>query len=262
MILGADHIAVSEFDNNSMKCSLNAGGYGMKFAINKLQNSQIKAPYLRQWSEFHEISLFIFAGSLSIEITRHAAGPDALPGHFFPIVRLGGEELALQDEMTDVCRLLSSAMERTLVPVLWSEGGVKGFSFVTKQNVFAEVAAISLAVDDPEISALFWQKGLSAKRLASGSDWCRLKFESPIAAWRTEVILFPKRLVNCSQSLDAPGFPCLALLSNNIEQDANQAMSNGFHATKSDRLEVNGRVLSICLLESPGGGLVELIQPM
>ena len=61
--------------------------------------------------------------------------------------------------------------------------------------------------------------------------------------------------------LDDAGFPCLALISNRVAEDQNNAIEmGGRDASEKFALEIGGKMLEIVVLRGPDNELVELIE--
>jgi|TARA_B100000315_G_scaffold113260_1_gene103852 hypothetical protein len=87
-----------------------------------------------------------------------------------------------------------------------------------------------------------------------------LHLGSPIANWRCTLQLEGDPLAGVS-TLDSPGYPCLALLSNSIFEDLTKVKQAGAtDLTDVFRLKVGGRSLWTVLFRSPTGTILELVD--
>jgi hypothetical protein len=108
--------------------------------------------------------------------------------------------------------------------------------------------------------------------LSTESDFMSQAFRCPSNAGEIEIRgAFPTwsarlRLVEDATApmlppLDVEGFSCLAFYSNNPAEDVQRLLALGAHdATDQFGITVNGRDMSIVMLRSPGGTILELVK--
>jgi len=80
-------------------------------------------------------------------------------------------------------------------------------------------------------------------------------------SWNVRLELVADSAVPALPPLDIEGFSCLAFYSNNIREDIARLLALGARdATDEFEINLNGRALSIAMLRSPGGAILELIK--
>ncbi|HSH01836.1 MAG TPA: hypothetical protein VLL52_04895 [Anaerolineae bacterium] len=116
---------------------------------------------------------------------------------------------------------------------------------------------IVLHTPDPQVEQAFWQEAL---RFRKSGEPNLLKLISPVPDWSCRLkLVLDDTIEPCT--LDSAGYPCLALLSNKLDQDSQKIAKAGASAfTEPFSLVVNGKRLEIVLFRTPTGALGELIQ--
>ena len=118
---------------------------------------------------------------------------------------------------------------------------------------------ITLRCPDVGAESEFWAAGLGFRKL---SDPSRLELARPVPRWSCRIRLAPGDPDEAVSSLDSTGYPCLALLSSDIEADTRRAAAAG--AVESSAIfdmVVGGKSVRIAMIRSPGGAICELVQP-
>jgi hypothetical protein len=97
--------------------------------------------------------------------------------------------------------------------------------------------------------------------MADGRRWSRLAIRAPVPNWSLTLILVEGAPLIDTPLLDAPGFPCLALLSSALDRDGERLQQAGASdSTGEFQVEVNGKPLRVAVYRAPGGELIELIE--
>ncbi len=123
------------------------------------------------------------------------------------------------------------------------------------------VMGIIRAVEDVKKSEVFY----SALGMTSEPWHGHMKFriDSPIEKYRSSLLMGPtKNKEECAPIfLDDAGFPCIALLTTDLESDARRLhIEETRFVTDDFRLTVNNKRLKICFACGPSGELIELVQ--
>ena len=261
MILGIDHIALSGSNLDADCRELQAAGFSAVFREDEVPNDAAKKHFLKEYHPSHGIAYFRGAVGPSIELTVHGKpAPDAQA--LYEPVMTGRTWQARVDQKKSQGSL-QAAMGREGAPALWRPFAAP--VWIT-DDVKTGISAVVLRVPSCGVARDFWSSALRFRCEAEGQDqagkrWSRLSFVSPVPQWCLTVVCWAAALERHSARLDAPGFNCVAFLSNNIEEDAIRLTSSG--AVKSSGIfstHVNGSNLRVCVAEGPQGELVELIQ--
>jgi hypothetical protein len=163
---------------------------------------------------------------------------------------------------------IASCRARTGIAVeLTAHGGipapaVSGYDvrFAGDGSGLVSLRVRSACVED---SKAFWCGAMRFRVLRgelAGTGDAAMAISSPVGAWALElhVEAGPKRP---RTMLDDAGFPCLALITNRLEEDLRAACEHGGHETVGPfDAAVHGRALRIALLRGPGDELIELIE--
>jgi hypothetical protein len=270
MILGVDHIALSCTDVQRGVALLEQAGYRPRFVQQALPNHPAKQPLLRTYDPLHAVAYCRADQGVALELTRHAHPLQAAVSPYQ--VLLNGASAAAQPvtlaratEWDDVWRSVA-AVEQP-VTAEWADLHAQfWYDAAYNQGHTAFVRAILLPVAALQPSAYFWVQGLGWHiqqhgTTTSGAAWMSLVLRAPVAAWRLELVLLETADPIAVPYLDDAGFPCLALMTNNLAQDCEKAVhAGGQQVCDNFTLTVAEKTLSIGILRGPDGELVELIE--
>ncbi|WBA07886.1 hypothetical protein [Salinivibrio kushneri] len=87
-----------------------------------------------------------------------------------------------------------------------------------------------------------------------------VSLKRPVPAWRVDIEVTESSRTLAEQYLDLNGITSIAFITKNIEECSNRVRDSLSWASDAFKLEVNGKSLSIILLKSPTGIIVELIE--
>ena len=115
---------------------------------------------------------------------------------------------------------------------------------------------IELHTTDIQAETIFWQKALYFNKVEKKI----LKFTSPVPNWSCTLKLKEVSILKTC-TLDGKGYPCLALLTNNLIQDTKNIVDSGAKdVAKPFKSFINNKPLDIIMFRTPTGAICELIQ--
>jgi hypothetical protein len=89
----------------------------------------------------------------------------------------------------------------------------------------------------------------------------RIEICGAFPKWSAQLRLVENRSATYCQPLDIEGYSCLAFYSNNICEDVQRLVSLGAgSATEEFAVNLNGRRVSVAMMRSPGGAIIELLK--
>jgi hypothetical protein len=265
VILGVDHLALSCCDVSAAGNQLQAWGATRAFTDIGLRNDEAKKPFLQHYSLAHDIAYCRFGRGTSIELTRHSS----------PLRRsLSPYQVLISGTVNDV------ADWQEPVPPSWAAAFQSLPGVVRPRPVWCEhlaaqfwldlsgdrqdvgIEAVLVPTTNLDASEHFWVRGLGGRLATAGDRWRRVSYRRPVTSWSVELILAESDMPGeWLPTLDAPGMPCLALLTNHIASDLERARACGGRDTSpAFGLVVNNRSVLITLLRGPSGEIVELIE--
>lgn len=100
----------------------------------------------------------------------------------------------------------------------------------------------------------FWED-LGLKRFGDN-----VSLKRPVPAWQVDIEVTESSRALTEQQLDLNGITSIAFITKNIEACMNRVRDRLSWASDVFKLEVNGKPLSISLVKSPTGIIVELIE--
>ncbi|MBN1577309.1 MAG: VOC family protein [Chitinispirillaceae bacterium] len=266
MILGVDHIALSTYDIDESVRQLSLNGYIAKFVEPALSNHHEKKPFLAHYLPLHAMAYCRCETCMSIELLQHARGPgvgkeeDSCYKVLFAKTPSGTENARSDADPIQHAfeKVFNLKVEQLKYPhfhtPIWASEEQPGGN--------PRISALAITASDPERSLRFWTSGIGARCVDSKQDneYFLVRLGSLVKNWRADLVL----LHTASEKrplLDDPGFTCLALLSTDIDRDADKAVSYGARErTGVFDLQVNNRNLKLALLRGPDNELVELVQ--
>jgi hypothetical protein len=267
MILGVEHIALSCDNLLQSIDAVKTLGYTDKFVQKDLPNDLAKTDLLRTYEPFHSIAYCQKPDSISIELTQHSEPLKQSPS-FYQV------HFAIKPEHC------SNGIQSALLPALWQssldlqspQSGIWSpfKSVVWYENALTQpasnaITSIALQVRNLKKSYHFWTEALACRPInqgnTNGQEWSVLSIVSPVPSWSLKVVLVESQSPSKKPFLDDSGFPCLALITNNLKQDAAKALQAGGHSSANEFISsVNGKILQIQLVRGPDQELIELIE--
>lgn len=268
MILGVDHIALSCCDIDAATELLRRYGFTTEFSETGLENSAEKRPFLQTYEPEHSIAFCRPAAGVALELTMHSStpsGPPASPGVVFSGAPKGDVGEGEKDAV-DVGRIIRAALGHPDVTRRRWPGLSASCWYGIDDGNTPHTRALLVPAADLTAATTFWQDALGCRQVGEGDGntagaWRHLRFAAPVPAWSLDILLHKPSREPGPYFLDSPGFPCLALLTNGIEQDRDTALRSGVHeASDIFSLDVKGRRLRLVILRTNDGTLIELIE--
>ncbi|TLG77611.1 VOC family protein [Methylocystis sp. B8] len=147
----------------------------------------------------------------------------------------------------------------------WATGTIGDLSapafFVRGARTNAGLRQVVLPVSDLKCSRRLWCDVLGFGLVSETSAMAELRFVSPVAAWRLELVLVASPPPKARSVLDAKGMACLSLLSSNIADDVPRVIGGGARLlTDIFAITINGRNMKVAILADMDGAFVELLQ--
>jgi hypothetical protein len=116
--------------------------------------------------------------------------------------------------------------------------------------------AINLRVRDAFIEREFMSRALPCK-----SEDDSIEVHGAFPGWSASLRIAEDSSAPLLPPLDVEGFSCLAFYSNNLVEDCQRLVALGArHATEEFGITLDRRDLSIVMLRSPGGIIIELVR--
>jgi catechol 2,3-dioxygenase-like lactoylglutathione lyase family enzyme len=265
MILGVDHIALSCDDIHRGADALRNFGYTISFMESNLPNNTAKQAILRDYEPTHALAYCRLPNAVAIELTQHSA-EFASVGSFYQVL------FANKPSQT------SNGVAPSFAPQFWQFAqGLENSKFTvwdcfrstiwhqSEEGSGGRIKSLAVPTTDFESSLKFWTAGLGCKLVEQGSSenvrWANLRIASPVQAWCLSILLIETATAAAEPCLDDPGFPCLALLTNELETDLQRALDAGGEKCGTHfETMVNDKSLRIALLRGPCGEPIELIE--
>ena len=252
MIWGIDHLVMSVPSHAIVQAELEELGFAADFIDMDVPSAPEKTPILSQPRPLHDIGFFRpNSAGLAIETIAHGKDLDNTPGPYAPIFNASTGSSGTTDH------IVSEALGYTAVETTWGNG--RAF-FCQSSDTPSTLNTLVLETPDVKSEAAFWISALGFRMVSEADDWCLLETSTPVAAWSGRLILKQSDTVSTGP-MDSQGFTCLALVSNDIDNDLTTAYEHG--GTSYDcrfEVSVNTRPLIVALFRTPNGALVEFIQ--
>jgi hypothetical protein len=143
------------------------------------------------------------------------------------------------------------------------QNGGRGYSIVWNDS---QIESVEFQVANLSQSLSFWTRGLKAhlidKVTGPGSvKSARIGYRAPIRTLQLELLLSEAPQGANSVFCDSIGVPTIALLSNRIVEDRDEAISAGAReAGDVFEIMISNRLLKACFLRGPSGEIIEMIQ--
>ncbi|MDP7191472.1 MAG: hypothetical protein QF553_06375 [Alphaproteobacteria bacterium] len=269
MILGVDHLALST-DNFEDACHvLESSTYAPVFTVEDGSTSQEISPFMHQFSpDFHMAYCRSPAGGVTLELTRYSPPRKANNPGYGVLFSAAPEGIrkALPPKNEGIWTpVLRAAMDVDVHPAFWEPFSASvwvGDGTAASTHILGILSPTS----NIENATRFWREGLHFSLKGQGvtdegRKWARLVLPSPVPAWRLDLVLAEDEEIYEEAMLDQAGFPCLGLLSSNVEEDANRAHNAGGHDfTQLFTMRINQKAMKLIMFRTPEGKLVELIE--
>jgi hypothetical protein len=105
------------------------------------------------------------------------------------------------------------------------------------------------------------ERGFFAQSLPCNVTGDVIEIRGAFPAWSMNLKLVADAAAPVLPLLDVDGFSCLAFYSNNVGEDCQRLVALGARdATEEFEIELDGRNMSIVMLRSPGGAILELVK--
>lgn len=266
MILGVDHVALSSRDLLQSANVLAGEGYEVRFVEDELVNAATKRPLLREYAQSHGIAWCAAPSGPAIELTAHQAPLHGATASFSGVLqRRPAAWRALSERSEALEPMLRAALGLSDPRACnWTEFNADVWYDAADATDAQGIRAVIAPVPDLAASEAFWTGTLRftvVSRGDAGVRWARVALTAPVQSWGLDVVLAEIPRTDRFPPLDAPGFPCVAFLSNGVARDLERIRAAG---AEGDPVEftvvVNGRPLKICMIRAPGGQILELIE--
>lgn len=267
MILGVEHIALSCDNLVQSIDAIKTLGYVDKFVQRDLPNNPVKIGLLRTYRPFHDIAYCQKPDSISIELTQHSS-PLTESASFYQV----HFATKPQDCSNGIKSPLPSSLWQSSLQIQSPQFGIWNpfksevwYESASTLPATRSILGIALQVRNLGDSYQFWTEGLGCRPISQGNtndqNWAVVSIVSPVPAWSLKIVLVESRLPAKKPFLDDSGFSCLALITNNLKQDAAKMLQMGGHSSTSEFIaSVNAKILKIELVRGPDQELIELIE--
>lgn len=268
MILGVDHVAIAGRGGANEGEALEAFGLKRRFAGVGIANAAQKKKFLRRYDPTHDLALFDGDSGTAIEITNHRVERGSVAEYgFVPLLKLrdanhGGLKEA--DAPRDVAAAVIAAFEVGDVSYRWMPDFSAPVWIALGEKT--GLAGLVLAAANFDATVRFFSEGFGlVPRTGStkSRQWVRFDIRSMVPRWNSSLLIYGALAGEdaVQPRLDDAGFPCLALLSNDLAADQERLLAV-FPDTEIARfsLTVDRKPLDFLLATSPGGHIIELIQ--
>jgi catechol 2,3-dioxygenase-like lactoylglutathione lyase family enzyme len=266
MILGVDHLALTCTELDAASQQLATSGFPVRFSQRDIPNFAGKAPLLAEYQPLHSMAFCEGTGTTAIELTLH--GARMAPTRASYELLLSVQRSSSWSECpppSNAGKIWEHALGLGAVRCgTWTDSGAI-FWFEPEAAAPTGVRALLVPVRDLDRTISFWKGALGLRGLTEGSTdgrrWARGRFVSPVPAWCLDVVIAEGEELPPASCLDAPGFPCLALLSTDARRDEAKLLSaGGTESTGVFEVNIDGKGLQVVVLRGPDGELVELLQ--
>ena len=239
MIIGVDHVQFSVTDLVQSENFLIENGFKKKF---NQDNFQVKE-YQVYRSIPKSMVFFVKNNSCNIEIIN---GSSMYTGtRFLPIFK---NSLECDDRLLD-------SLEKEIQEIR----GLNCIGVIAYKEV-TNLAGIHCDSWKYESSVRFWQSFGFKKQREFQSTTC---LTSPQSLFESRPIISVRKVDKptwCSDYVDDLGCSLIAVISNNINVDAERLKEGGFKVTEILKFEICGRLVSSCFVYGPCSEIVEIIS--
>lgn len=265
MILGVDHLALTALDLDSARAQLESAGFVRAFAEESAPNAATKRRLLAEYRELHALAYFRPAGGgLPLEVVVHARAYAHPPGPFMPVLAasedIGRRRDGANGNGPDWAGILAANDLGAAELRVWD--GLEAEFWFLQSPVPVPLRAVCTLLRVPDLDAelAFWT-ALGFKTVAGApGPWRRMRLDSPVSGWQVDLLVAGAPGADPA-FLDSCGFPCLALLTTDLDADTRRLEAAGGHDfTAPFEVSVNEKLLRVAVCRSPGGALCELLQ--
>ena len=255
MIIGVDHIAMSCLSFDRSVNFFHDAGYSIKFINSNVPNPQAKTPFLYKYNNLHSVAFCQSAKGLPIELIQHGKAFAVSVGAFLPVfTHLPKDAQLLRDDMWNI-----EGMKQKFCQFRGSSTIAMVEADVLEDETSLYITQVVLPCNDLNASRNFWNK-IGFRTIGDSGKANELLFTAPIPQWNLKLHLVETDNPNNSM-LDSQGFPCLALLSTQINEDLLQLTQNGINEFLGPfEIRIDGKDLQLAMLRGPDKEIVELIQ--
>lgn len=271
MIFGVDHVALACGDIDEAAAALERIGCHAAFIERHLVNRETKARFLHWYQATHAIAYCAVPDSPAIELTGYGRvhrAPSPYEVLFSGPIDTADEADA-DDALAEIWRAATGTAHvgcgllRSIGVRYWYDRTATG------QRRGPRVRCVLRRVADLACATSFWAEAAGARRMASGSAggarWARLAIGAALSQWSLELIVVESRSGvtddEAPPRLDDTGFPCVALLTSNLQRERDRFFAAGAgDSTGTFAMTINHRRLSVEILRAPAGELIELIE--
>jgi hypothetical protein len=267
MIFGVDHLALSCRQLQSAYESLVGNGVEMQFMHSGWPNDEAKRPFVREHSPVHGLCYLRLRQGIAIELTEHSVpiGHQASPYQVLMEGMLPSSQPFCGAHAASIqifAELWNSVFGADAEPLTWTPASAQYWAVQSIRG--PAVKAVALAIpEDAEVEE-FWLKALGCRKRAVGAikdcEWAHFAFASMVKNWALDVVLVKSSLPAPTPYLDDGGFPCLALLTNKLDDDLARMLEHGGSTGGVFTLDVGGASKRIAILRGPSRELIELIE--
>lgn len=259
MILGADHIALTCADADAAARELEEAGFGTRFVERGLPNHASKREMLVHPGATHDIAYSTAVSGIAVESTAHGSAGDT-PGRYAVVLSGRPEDVRATGDGAPATEaaLRAAPGDATFERCLWER--LDAPVWCRGASGPCVVGAVVLETRDHDRAVEGWTSlgfRVDDEGGAAGSRWSRLRLRSPVPAWSVELFVTEVADAPSGGGLDDPGFPCLALLTNDIAADA---AAVGRDAADAFGFRVGGRDLKVLVGRGRDGEPIELIE--
>lgn len=271
MILGIDHIALSCENIIHGVNLLGKMGYRAKFIQEYVPNNPAKTHFLMSYDPLHSLAYCQIENGISIELTQHSSPLRNMNSPYQVLLNSPSANLLPFDDWNlsnswDVVWCAALGCDKP-VAALWRLFHAQfWYNSMYNESSSGFIRGILVPVDSLTVAEKFWCRGLGCRVVnrgmtADGRRWGCIAFRAPIPAWSVDIILAESDVIPALSFMDDAGFPCLAIITNRIDEDRDRAMEmGGQDASEKFALEIGGKMLEIIVMRGPYNELVELIE--
>jgi|GEM_PF-3273419 len=239
MLLGFSHIGFAVPSMNDAVTFFKDCGFRLEFMNEGLRNAPEKKEFLNSCPETHNIAFLEGnINSVGVELVHYpmCTGKNFLPA--FDITLKGHADSA-------------GAQPSPAGPV-----------WVVPDSSKCGIDSIDIKSCNFEASKKFWRDAAGFKVIAESRNALEFQPANPIPNWQLTLRVMKSYNPPAGVfKLDTPGSNLISLIATNIEADKAKLVAGGaLNPSSIFTLEVNKKNLKICLLRSPEGQVVELIE--
>jgi hypothetical protein len=268
MIIGVDHLALSNGNIEVALESLKDWGYQPKFVERSLPNDAAKQPYLARKDKTHDISFCqpqIPGTAIELTAYQGTAGlkEESPLKAVFCGKNPGSRHQAAAEANESLCAAAAEALGAKVIPVWLENFATLGYYLQDNSGgECARVRCVILSAADMQDACGLWLKlGFGLKKESPTQQWKLLEYKSHFAAWSLQMLLVQgSHRQEGVYPLDKPGFTCLALLTNNLPAECARLEATGLKPSSIFSLCPGGNPLKISLVCGNSGECIELIE--